>query len=205
MKRNILGAHAAAYFSLFLSVALAFLWACNVGGLKTVSLDTFVGVIVGLLAIIVTFAIGWQIYNAMEINQKIEQLDEKMKELHKLKMQFEEQNKKIEQLRHEASHFSAIGIADSALSKKDYLGAYRFYQSALYHTLCLESPINALNMVDDMCDSILKLSGSLKLSKHLYEEVESTDAKIRKLKLYSMVQDKNDKAFALFKKKVSVE
>lgn len=205
MKNNISFVHIAAYSALFLSVTLAILWACNAGGLKAVSLDTFVGVIVSLLALVVTFAIGWQIYNAMEINRKIEQLDQKMKELEKLKMQFESQNKKIEELRHEASHFSAIGIAKNALSDSDYLGAYRFFQSALNHALYMDSPINVSSMVDDMHEAITKANPKLKLNRRLYEDVERNDATIRKSKMYSLIQDKNERSFALFKEKVIVD
>ena len=56
-----------AYLALLFSVVTILLWICNVGGFTVVSLDTFVGVIVALLAIIVTFVIGWQIYNAIDI------------------------------------------------------------------------------------------------------------------------------------------
>ena len=49
-------------------VAIMFvLWCCNAGGFSAVSLDTFVGVIVALLAIIVTIVLGWQIFNIFEL------------------------------------------------------------------------------------------------------------------------------------------
>ena len=68
-------AHLCAYISLAISVTLVVLWCCNVGGFTVVSLDSFVGVIVALLAIVVTLAVGWQIYNSIEIKRKIEELN----------------------------------------------------------------------------------------------------------------------------------
>ena len=67
-------AHICAYLSLAISITMLVLWCCNVGGFTVVNLDSFVGVIVALLAIVVTLAIGWQIFNSIEIRNKIESL-----------------------------------------------------------------------------------------------------------------------------------
>ena len=71
-NRNL--AHICAYISLAISITLLVLWCCNVGGFTVVSLDSFVGIIVALLAIVVTLAVGWQIYNSIEIKNQIEEL-----------------------------------------------------------------------------------------------------------------------------------
>lgn len=72
-------AHICAYLSLAISITMLALWCCNVGGFEVVSLDSFVGVIVTLLvtllAIIVAVAIGYQIYNGIEVKNKIEELN----------------------------------------------------------------------------------------------------------------------------------
>ena len=73
-------------------VAIMFvLWCCNAGGFSAVSLDTFVGVIVALLAIIVTIAIGWQIWAAMDLKSNIAKLDSRIQEIENLKKQFGQQ------------------------------------------------------------------------------------------------------------------
>ena len=58
MKRYISLTEVCAYSAFGLSVTMFALWTCNAGVFSVVNLDSFVGVIVGLLAIIVTFAIG---------------------------------------------------------------------------------------------------------------------------------------------------
>ena len=39
------------------------------------SLDTFIGVMVTMVGILVTFAVGWQIINALEIKNKLAEID----------------------------------------------------------------------------------------------------------------------------------
>lgn len=56
-------------------VTLILLWVCNVWKLSVIGIETFIGVIVAVLAIIVTFVVGWQIYNTIEIRNKLSELD----------------------------------------------------------------------------------------------------------------------------------
>lgn len=56
-------------------VVLAVLWWCRSVSLTDVSLDTFIGVMVGMVGILVTFAIGWQIINALEIKSKLADIE----------------------------------------------------------------------------------------------------------------------------------
>ena len=90
-------AHICAFLSLAISVTMLVLWCCNVGGFTVVSLDSFVGVIVALLAIVVTLAVGWQIYNSIELKNRI-------KELNSLKEDFLKQQESIEQLTYKSKH-----------------------------------------------------------------------------------------------------
>lgn len=53
------------------------LWLCGSLKLSVIGLDTFIGVIVALLAIIVTVILGWQIVNALEMRGKIEDLEKR--------------------------------------------------------------------------------------------------------------------------------
>lgn len=191
-----------AYAALTLSIVMFVLWVCNAGGFTAVSLDSFVGVIVGLLAIIVTFAIGWQIYNVIEMNRKIEQLDERLKEVQDLKEQLNAQQEKIEQQGHEACHFNFVGLAQFFFSKQDYLGAFRFYQAALNHSLKLDSLANLTHMADSVLKSIESVATLHNLPCSLYDEVQRIDKEIRQSRFFNLIQDKYEKAYGLFNKKV---
>lgn len=52
-------------------VVLAVVMVCLNVSLANVSLDTFIGVMVTMIGILVTFAVGWQIINALEIKSKL--------------------------------------------------------------------------------------------------------------------------------------
>ena len=60
------------------------------GGFSAVNLDIFVGVIVALLAIIVTIAIGWQIWDAMDLKSNFALLNKKNREFEALTTKMEE-------------------------------------------------------------------------------------------------------------------
>jgi len=53
------------------------LWLFGSMELAVVSLDTFVGVIVALLAVIVTVILGWQIVNALELQGKMREIEQR--------------------------------------------------------------------------------------------------------------------------------
>lgn len=56
-------------------ISIWLLWLLGSLKLAVVSLDTFVGVIVALLAIIVTVVLGWQIVNTLELHGKIKEIE----------------------------------------------------------------------------------------------------------------------------------
>ena len=85
MKNKPNFAHICAYISLLISIVMLILWCCNAGGFSVVSLDSFVGVIVGLLAIIVTLVLGWQITSILEVKDKIQRITKLEENLHMLK------------------------------------------------------------------------------------------------------------------------
>ena len=182
MKMHCNQTQVVAYLSLALSLTLTLLWCCNVGGFTAVTLDTFVGVIVMLLTIIVTLAIGWQIYNSLEINRKIEKLNNDIAEVTCLKSQLQASESRITQVRNEAMHYTHMAIADMLFGKGDKVGAFRFYHSALLCSLKLESPRNVDQMLSGMSNSMIASPGAINLQGYFYDDVERVNAEIRNSK-----------------------
>ena len=89
---------------------------CNVS-LADVSLDTFIGVMVTMIGILVTFAVGWQIINALEIKNKLAEME-------KLKVEINSQREKIEKI-------SARSRYDIALNR-----SYMLYKSGMRKSIC---------------------------------------------------------------------
>ena len=96
MKNLRFWAYTSAFLSIVISLAMIGFWISGVWELKVVNLNTFVGVTVSLLAIIVTLAIAWQIYNAVDMKNKVE-------ELKQLEGQLEEQKKSFDQFKLETT------------------------------------------------------------------------------------------------------
>jgi len=137
-------AHICAYLSLAISVTLLVLWCCDVGGFNVVSLDSFVGVIVALLAIIVTLAIGWQIYNSIELNERI-------KKLNTLEERLISQDKTLKQQNNKSNHLISYIYGIEAKREKEYLEAFRYYMASLRCSMLLDKPINVKRLRKSQC------------------------------------------------------
>ena len=104
--------------SFLIVVAMIAVWICEAREICVVELDSFIGVIVALLAIIVTIAIGWQIWAAMDLKSNITKLDARIKEVENIRGQFKKQEQNMEQLHYQAQHFSLIAIAETYKSRQ---------------------------------------------------------------------------------------
>ena len=116
-------AHLCAYISLAISVTLLVLWCCNVGGFTVISLDSFVGVIVALLAIVVTLVVGLQIYNSIELNERI-------KNLNTLEERLIKQDKTSKQQNSKSNHLISFIYGAEAKREKEYIEAFRYYRAS---------------------------------------------------------------------------
>lgn len=125
------------------------LWLFGSMELSVVSLDTFVGVIVALLAIVFTVIIGFQIVNAIDMREKMSQLHKRQMEILENERQLAE-NDRLHVM--EAYNLQA-GIsgesAEAYLAKGQYIEAFTFYHSALYYAI-LAGQKNQLNRVNQL-------------------------------------------------------
>lgn len=148
----------------------------------------FVWVLVGVLATAILFVLSWLIYSVVELNRKIERLKDKLEE--------------AEQSRWEACHYSHWGMAEACMSKNDFVGAFRYYLSALSHALKMDTPMNVVRLMGAVLSAIESVPQSQKLAGSLRDEVEKIDKEIRKSKFFSAIQDEYEKAYSKFKEKV---
>lgn len=188
-------AHICAYLSLAVSVTLLILWCCNVGGFTVVSLDSFVGVIVALLAIIVTLVVGLQIYNSIELNDKIKQLStlEKKAKEHEIKM---------EQHFYHSQHLILLDFGLKAYNEGNYLAAFRYYLASLKCSLSLDKPLNINKLLKDM-EQVNKNVKSGSVYEHdRIEEIHEYDKSIRDSKIYDTIKSRYEHVYNDFNSKV---
>lgn len=174
-----------AYASLAISVILVLLWICNVGGLTVVTLETFVGVIVALLAIIVTIAIIWQIYNAIEMRNKIE-------ELKRLEGRIKNQEKSLDIFQNETiAHLYEIAAA--LTYKNDYYStAFSLCASSLECLLELDYS-EEYESIDANLDVMTRIKEELtkdNINADDLEEIKKTNESIISLPNYKFIKDK---------------
>ncbi len=188
-------AHLCAYTSLAISITLLVLWCCNVGGFTVVSLDSFVGVIVALLAIVVTLAVGWQIYNSIEIKDKIEQLSI-------LEEKFKTQEKTMNQELLKSEHRLSMIYSITAWNDKCYIDAFRYSMISLKTSINLDKPMHIDSILEDLKKINKHINEGSKYPSKLFKEIKKCDDNIRSSSSYSLIDKQYDDIYNSFKSKV---
>ena len=141
--------------SLIAIVGVASVWVLWIAGalkLSVISLDTFVGVIVAILAILVTVILGWQILNALEVQGKMAELEQKQASMLEIERKLAENDISNTKL----SNNLQAGICDTNATfyenNRQYLFAFLCLHTALDQAIRagqsgLDARINHLIMV----------------------------------------------------------
>lgn len=133
MKKNI-----SIIISILALVAVSILCALFVAkdlSLSELDLDTFVGVMVAMIGILVTFAVGWQIINALEIKGKLAEIE-------KIKADINEQREQMHELAESTKHESMLIRAQEFYRCGDFINATICSMESLLHCLPLKVPSN---------------------------------------------------------------
>lgn len=193
-----------AIISLLVSGGIVVLWICKVTEFSVVSLDSFVGVIVALLAIIVTFVLGWQIYNAIEIKEKVNEIVNLQQEQEKLKAYIEQSKSEIMQANITNAFYHCTNMGLGASVAGDYVSAYRFLLSALSHTVQLQQPIDLKATLVNMLNFANAINGEPEISRHHYDKMTEADKIIKAYKQYELLKEQYEDSYNLFLSKVHV-
>ena len=160
------------------------LWIFGSMELSVVSLDSFVGVIVALLAIIFTVIIGLQIVNAIDVREKMSEFEKRQM------VMLDNEQKLIENDRlhmMEAYNLQAGisgGNADVYCTKGQYLEAFVFYHTALHYAILADQK-NQLNRVNQLQSIVQLITTRPNVNFSLLEQQINTDTDgIRKTTSY---------------------
>lgn len=181
-------------FTLLVVVAIVGLWIFQTKEYAVVSLDTFVGVIVALLAIIVTLVLGWQIFNLFELKQKLEEMND-------LKSKFDEQSEKIKKLSERVEHAMNLTWGDNEMSNKDYWFATFYYIISLKYALAIDftNNIPKIQSVLKLCkDEMNKAKKKRQISSSMIQKLECADKEIRGFTAYRCMKDFYDDIYKNF-------
>lgn len=186
-------AHICAYLSLVISVTMIALWCCNAGGFKVVSLDSFVGVIVALLAIAVTLVLGWQIFNSIEIKDKLKKVDD-------IESKAKEQDKEIRQNLNWSQHLIFIGLAEIEINKQNYTLAFRYLMESLEYSLSSDNIKNHKQLLSKMEIIIESIKENTPCA--YMKKINNSDTKIKASQLYKSIKPRYEKIYNDFISKV---
>lgn len=174
-------------------VILAFLWCCRSMSLTAVSLDTFIGVMAAMIGLLVTFAIGWQIINALDIKSKLAEIE-------KLKGEITEQRTEINKL-------IARSKFDSNVNQ-----SYTMHKLGWHHKAfaCTLEAIKYGLVLDDAYEELDVLLANLKVfavnsqREHCYQSerdmMVAADEAIRKSPKFALIKDKYTDAISEYNK-----
>lgn len=179
------------YAGFALSIVLIILWCCNTGGFSVVNLDSFVGAIVALLAILITIVLGWQIYNAIEMKQKIHELEI-------LKNQFAEQKETVEQLANKTRHCILLTWGDDAADNDENEESFRYYIAALKFSMMLKKPLN-IDVIQRQLNTVAnRIKKGASHQKEFYQEVLNDNRIIRNMPNYVYIKTWYEPLFDIY-------
>ena len=178
-----------------LSGTMFVLWCCNAGGFEAVDLDTFVGVIVALLAIIVTFVLGWQIFNIFELRNKIDILSQ-------LREQLLDQQEETKQLKKSIRHLLDLTWAERAIDNSDFEDGFFYSIRSLQNTMQLPSCVNASKLLDMMETCAKNIPKNYALDIDSQNTIKGFDEIIRKQCCYGLIQERYEEIYDLFWEKI---
>lgn len=195
--------------ALALSIVTIVLFFLKVDSISVIDLGTFVGVIAAFIGICVTLLIGYQIYNAVDIKGRLEQITNLKNELYSA-------NQKIERLQHEL--YEAIHIIqsrDPQLRNTYSPNVLLHFMEAIPHSLSLteksEGYGELMNELEkDMMNILLVSFGSG--TQEVYEDgvkmmrdlLIDLDSAIRNHPNYHMIKFRYESLWNKFEKRLDI-
>lgn len=177
MKKNI--SIILSILALAIASVLAVLLVCRNVTLSSISLDTFVGVMVAMIGILVTFAVGWQIINALEIKGKLAEIE-------KLKADINDQREQMHELAESTKHDSMLVRAQAFYRDGDFINATICSMDSLLHCLPLKVPSN-IHLVLHTTEAFM-MGINKPATVEEYNKIIELDEAIRNAKNYTFIK-----------------
>ncbi|WP_297447654.1 hypothetical protein [uncultured Alistipes sp.] len=174
-------------------VILAILWCCRSMSLTAISLDTFIGVMATMIGLLVTFAIGWQVINALDIKSKLAEIE-------KLKDEINEQRTEINKLVARSKFDSNVNQSYTMHKLDWHHKAFACTLEAIKYGLALDDVYEEL----DVLLANLKVFAVNSQREHCYQSERdmmiAADEVIRKLPKFALIKDRYIDAIAEYNK-----
>ena len=188
--------------ALLLCLLVFGLWIFEVTPHSVISADTFIGACVTLMSIIVTIAVGWQIFNVIEMRQIMQQLEEKQKSIDEAQRKLD---KEVRKNYSHSLHLHHVTLGQQQEAAYQYAPAVFYYFGALYAGMGLNMPYDNNDYIWSHVKSCLaQLTGVTKVPAQMYKDLGDIDALIRASDEYHWIRTQYEPLFEEFKSKIIV-
>ena len=187
-------------FALFMCLIVFGLWIFEAIPHSVVTPDSFIGACITLLSIIVTIAIGWQIFNVVEVKNTMKELKGKLERVDELHNELNEEIQKVkddaEDMMNIMYYLHAQMLSLHALSMHRFDMAFNNHLLALSYFMQLEEPdpLIANEILKDMESSINKID-QFTIDK---EKVKKADECIRKQRCFNWIENRYNNVMTKF-------
>lgn len=186
--------------AILLCILVFMLWIFEVIPHSVISSETFIGACATLLSIIVTIAVGWQIFNAIDMRQMMRQLEEKQKDIDEAQLKLDKEMRKNYS---HSLHLHHMTLAMQQEAAHQYAPAVFYYFGALYAGMELNMPYDNNDYICSHVKSCLaQLAGITKVPAQMYKDLGDIDALIRASDEYHWVRTQYEPLFEEFKSKI---
>lgn len=166
------------------------LWIYEVAPKSIVTIDAFMGVCATVMSVIVTIAIGWQIFNVVEVRNTMRYLEEKQKKVDELHEKLEKKIRYLEydfdEMKHHTLHLHAVTLALHVAIEKKYDEACYHFMVALTESVQLKKPINVNEVLNYFQKYLGFITTTVVMSKDEMEEFREMDKIIRRSEQYRL-------------------
>jgi hypothetical protein len=174
--------------ALFICFVTIGLWIFEVAPKSIVTIDAFMGVCATVMSIIVTIAIGWQIFNVVEVRNTMRYLEEQQKKVDELHEKLEKKIRYLEydfdEMKHHTLHLHAVTLALHVAIEKKYDEACYHFMVALTESVQLKKPLNVNEVLNYFQKYLGFITTPVLISKEEMKEFREMDKIIRKSEHY---------------------
>lgn len=176
--------------ALLICAVIIGLWIYEVAPKSIVTIDAFMGVCATVMSVIVTIAIGWQIFNVVEVRNTMRYLEEKQKKVDELHEKLEKKIRYLEcdfdEMKHHTLHLHAVTLALHVAIEKKYDEACYHFMVALTESVQLRKPLNVNEVLNYFQKYLGFITTTVLMSKDEMEEFREMDKIIRRSEQYRL-------------------
>lgn len=154
-----------------------------------------IGIVVALLALLVTIILGWQIYTAIDIKEKIAAIDE-------LQNKQNSQEHRMEQMYYESCR--TIGSAMAAIGVSEPVHSFRWLLSAFAFSIKKDKPTDVEKLLSDLKRSVNAIKAHSNLEENYIDEITRLNKSIRQSAHYTCIASTYEAIYQEFEQKVEV-